>query len=216
MPGIYHSYKSDYPNQVHQLNFSISQNHYLLKNGEIKYQQKKFDVNWSNYSKSGKRHLVNYLVRDHFSNCFYAELHPIDELPTISDFLYNAWRPKEEYEFSGIPTVLIVGRNVIERFPEIQQLHSKRILLLQLATNGFATGVRSLRDWEHNIRFYSFYENCKTISGFQRNTEIICREINLHRTGKTEVNLTKWLSNNPRGADVPDKADFEKYFMQVI
>ncbi|RZJ90594.1 MAG: hypothetical protein EOO20_07675 [Chryseobacterium sp.] len=85
MKGMYHTYKSDYPNQVHQLNFSISQNYHILKNGDIKYQVKKFDVNWSNYSKSGKIHLINYLIRDHFSGCFYAEVYPIDEVPHISE-----------------------------------------------------------------------------------------------------------------------------------
>lgn len=49
MIGYHFKYKSDYPNQVHQLNMSISQNYYLLKNGEIKYQLKKFDINWNNY-----------------------------------------------------------------------------------------------------------------------------------------------------------------------
>ncbi len=41
MIGYHFKYKSDHPNQVHQLNMSISQNYYLLKNGEIKYQLKK-------------------------------------------------------------------------------------------------------------------------------------------------------------------------------
>lgn len=78
MIGYHFKYKSDYPNQVHQLNMSISQNYYLLKNGEIKYQLKKFDINWNNYERTGKRHIVNFLIRDHFSNCFYAEIYPIE------------------------------------------------------------------------------------------------------------------------------------------
>lgn len=212
MAGMYHSYKSDYPNQVHQLNFSISQNHYLLKNGEIKYQQKKFEVNWSNYEKTGKRHLVNYLIRDHFSNCFYAELHPIDQLPTLSDFLFNAWRPKDSYEFCGIPTVLIIGRNIVDRFPEILQFEKNTKLHLELAQNGFATGIRSLRDWEQNIRYFSFYEDCKDIQGFQQNIEFICRDLNLRKTGKTTENLLKWLDNNPQCSVVDDKDVFEKLF----
>jgi hypothetical protein len=35
---IYNTYKSDFPNQVHQLNVSIAKNHYLLKDGTIKHQ----------------------------------------------------------------------------------------------------------------------------------------------------------------------------------
>lgn len=85
MQGIYHTYKSDYPNQVHQLNYSISQNYHLLKMERLNIKQK-FDINLSNYTKTGKRHLYSFLIRDHFSNCFYAELHPIDEAHNIKDF----------------------------------------------------------------------------------------------------------------------------------
>jgi len=153
MKGLYHSYKSDYPNQVHQLNFSISQNYYLLKNDEIKYQSKKFDVNWKNYEKTGKRHLINILIRDHFSNCFYAEIFPIDEVPYINEFLFNAWKEKEGFEFCGIPKNLILGRHIVEKFPDILNFSKNIGQNIELAKNGFATGIRSVRDWENNIKW---------------------------------------------------------------
>lgn len=208
------TYKSEYPNQVHQLNLSISQNHYLLKNGEIKYQMKKFDINWNNYQKTGKRHLVNFLIRDHYSNCFYSEIYPIDEMPNLKEFLFNAWKKKEKYEFCGIPDNLIIGKHILEKCPEISIMEENIGVKLQLATSGFTTGVRSLRDWENNIRYFSYYENYKQIKGFQRNIELICREINLRNSGKTEPNLLKWSNNNPQGKIINNKEEFEKLFQE--
>ncbi|SHG02233.1 hypothetical protein SAMN05444274_12013 [Mariniphaga anaerophila] len=209
---MYYSYKSDYPNQVHQLNFSISKNYYLLKNGEIKYQQKKFDINWKNFEQTGKRHLVNFLIRDHYSNCFYAEIHPIDNLPNIKDFLFNAWRRKTNYEFCGIPKNLIVGRHVTERFPDILNLTKNIGLNIELAKNGFATGIRSMRDWESNIKFISYFEQYRKITDFQLNIEKICRKLNIADSGKTEPNLQKWANNKPQGKLINDKTEFEKIF----
>lgn len=206
------SYKSDYPNQVHQLNFSISQNHYLLKNGKIKYQAKKFDINWKNYEKTGKTHLVNFLIRDHFSNCFYAEIHIINKIPDIREFLYNAWREKENFEFCGIPKVLIIGRHIIEQFPKINNFAINTSLNIELAENGFATGIRSVKDWENNIKYYSDFENFKTFKYFQENIEIICRDLNLRNSGKTESNLKKWAINNPTGVLINDKIQFDNLF----
>ncbi len=212
MKGPYHSYRSDYPNQVHQLNFSLSQNYYVLKNGEIHYQAKKFDINWKNFDKTGKRHLVNYLIRDHFSGCFYAEIFPVDNIAHIGDFLFDAWRQKTYYEFCGVPANMIIGRHILERWPELQNLKQTLDVNIELAQNGFATGVRAVRDWEHSIKYYSIFENYKTLPGFQQGAEIICRDLNLRQTGKTDVNLIKWMENEPRGQVINDKATFDRLF----
>lgn len=213
MRGYQFKYRSDYPNHVHQLNMSISQNHYLLKNGEIKYHIKNFDVHWTNYWKSGKRHLVNFLIRDHFSNCFYAEMFPIDEMPDMKNFLFNAWREKENYPFCGMPKCLILGRHIIDRCPEILNLAYTANMDIQLANNGFATGIRSMRDWESNMRFFASYTNLRKIDGFQELSEFICRDINSRDSGKTEPNLSKWINNDPRGQVINDFTEFEKLFL---
>jgi len=215
MKGLYHSYKSDYPNQVHQLNFFISQNYYLLKNGEIKFQVKKFDVNWSNYQLSGKHHLVVFLVRDHFSNCFYAEIYPINEVPHIMVFLFNAWKQKKQFEFCGIPKNLIVGRHIFEKFPEIVNFQKNTGINIELAKNGFATGIRSVRDWETRLRYYTHYVDCKNIYDFQKNTEFICRDLNLKNSRKTEPNLSKWTNNDPQGKIINNFEIFEKLFTKL-
>ncbi len=214
MAGYLNKYRSEYPNHVHQLNMSISQNYHLLKNGEIKYQIKKFNVDWTNYKSSGKRHIVNLLIRDHFSNCFYAEIFPIDEMPHIKYFLFNAWREKSDFAFCGIPRCLILGRHIIERFPEIQNLSITANVDIQLASSGFVTGVRSMLDWERNIRFFTFFLTLRDIAGFRRYNELICSEINMRDSGKTEPNLLKWANNNPRGRIINDFAEFEKMFSQ--
>jgi hypothetical protein len=212
MAGLHYHYKSDYPNQVHQLNLSISQNYYLLKNDEIKYQIKKLDVNWKNYQETGKRHLVNILIRDHYSNCFYAEIYPIDEVPDIKEFLFNAWKEKKDFEFCGIPKNLIIGRHLVEKFPHITNLSKNLGLNIELARNGFSAGIRSVRDWENNIRYFSCFAECNKIKNFQHNTENICRKINMRNSGKTEPNLLKWVNNEPKGTVINSEIDFYSLF----
>lgn len=208
------SYQSAFPNQVHQLNISISKNHYLLKNDEIKYQSKKFDINWNNYEKTGKRHLVNYLIRDHFSNCFYAEIHPIDEMPDLKDFLYNAWKTKKLFEFRGVPNYLFLSQIILERYPNIKTF-SKNVVVfdIELVKNGFASGIRSVRDWENCMKYYLLFNNYNTISDFKNNNEYFCREFNLRMNSKkSESNLEKWAKNKPKGVLIDDKNQFDKYF----
>jgi hypothetical protein len=212
----HHSYKTDFPNQVHQLNISIAKNHYLLKDGAIKYQVKKFDITWKNYQKTGKKHLVNFLIRDHFSGCYYAELHPIENMPDLKLFLYNAWKSKEYYEFKGIPRYLILGNDILGKYPDIQNF-AKNIneFDLQTADNGFATGIRSIRDWIRCIDYYSWNPHFSCICDFNKYSEKFCREFNLRTNSKKSIsNLEKWISNKPRGILIDDKDLFYEKFKE--
>ena len=130
-------------------------------------------------------------------------------MPHIKYFLFNAWREKSDFAFCGIPRCLILGRHIIERFPEIQNLSITANVDIQLASSGFVTGVRSMLDWERNIRFFTFFLTLRDIAG-----ELICSEINMRDSGKTEPNLLKWANNNPRGRIINDFAEFEKMFSQ--
>ncbi|PQA95523.1 hypothetical protein SAMN05421796_1174 [Chryseobacterium piscicola] len=206
------SYRSYYPNQVHQLSFYISKNYYILKNGEIKYQQKKFDINWKNYSKTNKKHIVNFVIRDHFSNCFYAETFPIDQVPHIKEFLFNAWRKKQHFRFCGVPDYLICSKHMLDTFPELKNFSKNTNLIIQLADQGFSTGVRATRDWEENYKYFSSYENLKTIEGFQEHIEFICRDLNTRDNGRTEPNLKKWIESEPKVQLINDKMVFETLF----
>src|SRR5665647_1102704 len=155
-------YKSDFPNQVHQLNVSLSKHYLVLNDGSIKWQAKELDINWDNYTKTGKKHLVTYIIRDHFSNCFYAELHSVDKMPLIQEFLFNAWTQKDNYEFHGMPTCLIVPKTTQEHFTSIQTFFSKfnGKLNMQNPTSGFSSALVSIRQWERFIKYFSgFYQD---------------------------------------------------------
>jgi len=194
-------YRSDFPNQVHQLNVCFSKHYYLLNDGTIKWQAKEFDINWSNFNKTGKKHLVTYIIRDHFSNCFYAELHSVNKMPLIHEFLYNAWSKKNEYPFYGVPACLIAPKSTQEQFPSIQKFISGfGKLYLQTPTSGFSSAVVSIRQWERFIKYFNeFYEDCKTLTQFQGN--IIQRNMEINSFGsskRADNNLQKWLDNDPQ------------------
>lgn len=210
-----HSYKSDYPNQVHQLNISICKSYYLNKNDEIKHQKKKFDINWQNYTKTGKRHLVHYLIRDHFSNCFYAEIHPINEMPSLKDFLFKAWNKKKNFEFYGIPKTLFLSQNILKENPDILNFEKNiKGFHIELVKNGFGSAIRSIRDWERCISFFLLFDNYNTISDFNNNNEYFCRHFNLRKNSKKkESNLEKWSKNKPKGALITEKKEFESLFI---
>lgn len=211
---MYMSYKSDYPNQVQQMNVSISKNYYLLKDGTINYQVKKFDINWKNYSQSSKRHLVTYIIRDHFSNCSYAELHSIDEMPSIEEFLFRAWSLKDDYEFYGAPETLIVPASTLNQFPLLNNFFKNvKNIVLQTPSSGFSTAIRSIRDWERSIKGITWiYTNCKTLADFHKNIQLVNRKLNTYHSGKTEPNLDKWCNGSPMIIEVGEKEQFYRLF----
>ncbi len=194
-------YVSEFPNQVHQLNVSISKHYFLLKDGSIKWQAKELDINWSNYQSSGRHHLVTFIIRDHFSNCFYAELHPVDKLPTISEFLFNAWTQKDQFPFYGVPSCLIVPKNTQELFPSILKYLSKKPgPALQIPTSGFSSAVVSIRQWERFIKYFTgLSDDNINLAWFQENIQLINYRINSFDSSKTKANnLQKWAGHNPR------------------
>jgi hypothetical protein len=113
------TYQSEYSNQVHQLIVSVSKHLFVTKTGRLKFQQKAMDMNLSACSKDAKDHVVHYLIRDHYSGVFYAEIHSSSSLIPIEDFLYRAWSQKGEYLFCGAPDWMSIPRTVSEVFPAI-------------------------------------------------------------------------------------------------
>lgn len=188
-------YYTEYSNQVHQLNISLSKHFYCLKDGQVKYQEKPFDINWINFAKTGKTHLVHYIIRDHYSNAFYGEIHQVENMISIEDFLFNAWREKNDYQFRGVPKTLLAPRSVIEKFPKLSALYKNvSTIFLQEATSGFNAGVRIIVDWERDLRFITgYYKDCQQLHQVQHNIEGVNNTMNT-RTGskKTEGNIVKW------------------------
>lgn len=204
-------YKSYFPNQIHQLNVSISKHLYILKNGNIKYQKKAFDINWKNYHKSEKEHLVHYIIRDHFSNCYYAEICSSSNLMPIEKFIWNAWRQKSFYEFGGIPNCLIYPNTVLANFSEFQRFTGNFVQTKFLAaTSGFEGGVRIVREWEEKLTSRIFYFNYfSTIDEIKSNIEQLNRQLNsLDRKNC----LKTWKENLNEFNVLSDKDVFLSFF----
>ena len=208
------SYKSDFPNQVHQLNVSISQHYFLLKDGTIKWQEKKLDINWRNYKKTNKRPLVTFIIRDHYSSCFYAEFHALEEMPDIEDFLFNAWSKKDDYDFWGVGHHIVVPQSTLDQFPKLHFFfkRAKDLIHLQLPTSGFSSAVCSIREWERQAKYVSYYfQDTDKLLGFQQKNNLINSHINDSRS-REDSNLKKWLLNKPRIISPNSKEVFYRYF----
>lgn len=195
----YMSYQTNYPNEVHQLNVSLSKHLYVLKNGEIKYQKKPFDLNLNNFQKSDKFHIVHYVVRDHFSNAFYGEIYVTNDLSDLRGFLFRAWSKKEEYPFCGIPENLIVLKTVQKFSPGILEFIENCGVSIVNATSGFQAGVRTLKTWEEELRFATSLDgDFKNIEGAQKNIIYLCAHVNSRDFGKKESNISRWHKNIQR------------------
>ncbi|HWV73582.1 MAG TPA: hypothetical protein VN040_17795 [Pseudosphingobacterium sp.] len=209
-------YRSDYPNQVQQLNVSLSKHYHLLKDGTIKWQEKTMDINWKNYQKTGKRHLVNYVIRDHYSSCFYAEMHPVDTMPDIEEFLYRAWSNKEDYEFHGIGKTVMVPQVTLKQFPQLHTFFklAEDITSLQVPESGFSSGIVAIKEWESNLRFaIDMIEGIENIQGFQKDIAYINRFINF-RFEREGTPLDRWLKGYDGTIGTNRKEVFFKYFQQ--
>ncbi|MDT4956135.1 MAG: hypothetical protein QOJ02_4273 [Acidobacteriota bacterium] len=145
-------YKSDYPNQVHQLVVSVSRHLHITRSGYVRYQKKELDVNLQNVSKSDKEHIVHYLIRDHFSGLFYGEICSSSNLMQVEAFLLRAWSRKDEYIFCGIPGYLSIPKTVSIIFPSVHDFIRELGIETVEVTSGFQGGVRDIRTWENYLR----------------------------------------------------------------
>lgn len=147
------TYQSEYSNQVHQLIVSVSKHLFATKTGRLKSQQKPMEVKLAACSSADKEQVVHYLIRDHYSGVFYAEIHPGSALIPLEDFLYRAWSQKEEYLFCGAPDWMSIPRTVSEGFPAIIDFIGTYDIKSFKVTSGFQSGaIRDIKTWEQHIR----------------------------------------------------------------
>lgn len=145
-------YRSDYPNQVHQLIVSVSKHFFLTKNGRVKFQKKKLEYSLANLQQSEKELVVHYLVRDHFSGAFYAEATSSLQLNPVEEFLTRAWSIKDEYVFCGQPENLSIPRTVSDAFPNLLSWVDSHGITRFDVTSGFQGGIRDVPTWENYLR----------------------------------------------------------------
>lgn len=191
LPGVQLTYQTDYPNQVHQLMISVSKHLYLIKDGSVRFQKKKFDHTLANVHQSEKQHVVHYLVRDHFSGAFYAEATASSQLFPVEQFLLRAWSKKDKYIFCGMPEHLSVPNTVADAFPNILEWVDSLGVKLLNVTSGFQGGIRDLPTWEKYLQMV-FNLNEKTrLSEVQEKAARISNYLN-HEHGDRASKIDKW------------------------
>ena len=84
-------YRSPYPNYIHQLFITPSKHLYVLKDKRLKWQSKALEVKLDGIEDVEREHLVHYVLADHTSAAFYAEVGTSKPLVNPADFLTRAW-----------------------------------------------------------------------------------------------------------------------------
>lgn len=144
-------YCSPYPNYIHQLFITPSKHLYVLKDRRLKWQDKAMDVKLGKLAGVSKEHIVHYIVADHNSAAFYAELKTSETLVTPAEFLTRAWKMKPDFFFHGIPEHLIVPTAVSNKYPEIDGWLEKLGVSLVPPSSGFQAGIHQVRNWEKDV-----------------------------------------------------------------
>ncbi len=146
------TYRTEYPNQVHQLTVSVSKHYFVTKDGILKFQHKPMEVQLEKIRGSDKTHIVHYVVRDHFSGLFYSEVALSSYLIPLKEFLYRVWSRKEDYLFCGIPDLLAIPKTVEIVFPSIKQSVALLGVKFPKVTSGFQGGVRDVKTIEEDMK----------------------------------------------------------------
>lgn len=144
-------YRSPYPNYIHQLFITPSKHIYVLKDRRLKWQDKAMDVKLDKLEGVSKEHIVHYIVADHNSAAFYAELRTSETLVTPVEFLTRAWKMKPDFFFHGIPEHLIVPTAVSNKYPEVDDWLEKLGVSLVPPSSGFQAGIHQVRNWEKEV-----------------------------------------------------------------
>lgn len=147
------SYRSEYPNQVHQLNVSVSRHYYVTKTGLLKYQIKQQEVNLSKLGTSDRLHVIHYVIRDHFSGLFYAELALSNDPIPVHEFLYRTWAQRKDYSFCGVPEMITIPESLERFFPSIKDQVSTLGITLVRVTSGFQSGIGDIRTIENHLGY---------------------------------------------------------------
>lgn len=149
--GMINRYSSPYPNYIHQLFVTPSKHLYVLKDRRLKWQDKAMEVQLDKVEDADKEHVVHYIVADHTSAAFYAELRTSKTLISPSEFLTRAWAKKPDFFFHGLPEQLIVPAAVSNKYPEINDWLEHLHVGLVPPPSGFYAGVHQVRNWEKDV-----------------------------------------------------------------
>lgn len=181
-------YQTPHPNYAHQLFVTPSKHVHVLKDGRLKWQSKAMEVKLQGVSSADREHVVYFLLADHCSAAFYAEVHLGRSLPSVKDFLGRAWRKKENHFFHGLPVVAVVPKTVTQLDPEISAFIESCGVEQVEPESGFQAGVHQIRNFEKAfVNSLSFYADA-TIADVAKLSEKTMRWLNdslLPRAGAT-------------------------------
>lgn len=205
-------YKTDYPNQVHQLLISVSRHLYVLKGGDVSYQKKSFEFDLRNVGKSSKTHVIHYIIRDHYSGVFYAEVCTQLDLIPVDEFLFRAWSHKENCLFCGMPTLLVVPKSVREFAPGIIPLLNALKIEHMEPTSGYQAGVREISIWEKEIILSPYFDSSlKSFSSLRTSTHEVIDRMLRPRAGKVS-RASKWNEKIDKISLPPDIKFFQEAY----
>lgn len=197
-------YKTDYSNQVHQLTVSVSRHYYITSDGRFKSQQRPFEVRLDKPETFTKRHIVHYLIRDHFSGLFYAEITDVGNIFPVFDFLYRAWSRKENHPLYGVPDGMTVTKSVFALWPELTPFLEKITVRTIPVTSGFQGGIRDLRTLEEELRCYPYQSghppHYKEVFEY---APLACSRFNSFDVGRVASKKKVWQENLTETVYVP-------------
>lgn len=200
-------YRSEYPNQVHQLSVSVSKHYYATKAGILKFQKKKQEVTLDRLADSERVHAIHYVVRDHCSGLVYAELGFSNKLIPVQEFLFRAWGEQRDYSFSGIPDFLMVPRTVSAMFPELTKHLPALGIKTPKVTSGFQGGIRDIKTIEEYLIVSTGYP----IERPKLHIKEICEIMNRQKSRNGRDTKIELWRENVRSI-VPPKSDWLDWF----
>jgi hypothetical protein len=189
-------YRTTYPNHYHQLFVTPSKHLYVLKDGRVKWQSKPMETSLDRIGETRQEHIVHYILADHASAAFYAEMRTSKSLTGPAEFLQRAWAKKADFFFHGLPEFLVVPATVAHTFPEIDPWVMQMDVVALAPSSGFAAGVHHVKNWERELAFtvrsyeYRYGKPC-TLDDLQNSIANTLNEANKREILRNGARMTR-------------------------
>ena len=148
------AYRTDGPNDVHQLMVAPSKHYYMSQDGLLKCQKKPFEITLADVPQAKRQHMVIYTLRDHCSTMLHAEVCFAPALMPLRVFLARAWGAKHNTPFQGLPRMLIASRTAISMFSEDISSVAALGVSISPATSGFQSGIHGALAVERHLAYH--------------------------------------------------------------
>lgn len=197
MDFSYNFSQSECSNESHQLLITPSKHFCVSFDGTLNYRKTLFKVSLKNLRLAPEEQalpVVHYILRDKFSNAFYAESYVPNQMPPLEEFLHRAWSWKTNYLFAGLPKYLSVPSYA--RSQELSKLLANLNIEQFLPRFVNEIGLKGMQIYESELIKYA---GLKFVADVQNRMDIILKEINHFRTPnktlKSEKYEDKWINN---------------------